>query len=194
MHNRFVTTMQKQVYATLDKAQAMAEYRVNLMGRPLWVYSVDGGYSLTSKGHHLKQPPAAMISADEYARTRPQTQQHRNAKYAPDRVYRVLYSHNSNTFTQFFQHVDPKLLGILIGQPGNCLIINLSRRMDGVQALRLINGLRQHSNAFVYYSFVSTNTMMVTNGPTLYAARIKHFNADYIHAAMTAPNCEVTHD
>ena len=186
--------MQKQVYATLDKAQAMAEFRVGLMGRPLWVYAVDGGYSLTSKGHHLRQPPAAMISADEYARTRPQTQQNRDASAAPERVYRVLYSFNSNAFSQFFQNVDPKLLGLLIGEPGNCLIINVSRTMDGVQALRLINSLRQHANAFVWYSFISKNTMMVTNGVTMSEARQPHYNADYIHAAMTAPNSEVSHD
>lgn len=142
----------------------------------------------------MRQPPAAMVSADEYAASRPQTQKERDATAKPERVYRVLYSCLSNTFAQFLNTVDPKVLGLLIGEPGACLIINMNRATDGVQALRIINGLRQHADTFVWYSFISKNTMMVTNGQTLTEAKLPHYNADYIHAAMTAPNSEVSHD
>lgn len=186
--------MQKQVYPTENKAQEMAEYRARLIGRPLWIYPTEGGWCLTSSGHALRQPPAAMVSADEYAISRPVTQQCRGIQNPPERVYRVLYHQPSNTFSQMFQGIDPRLLGLLMGEAGNCLIIHLSQAMASVHAMRLINELRRHSDTFVWFSFISMNTMMVTNGPTLNDAKQPHFNADYIHAAMTAPNREVDHD
>lgn len=186
--------MQKQVYATADEAQAMADYRVSLMGRPLWVYATEGGYSLTSKGHHLHHSPAAMISADDYAQGRPQTQEQRDPTAHPTKVYRVLYSHKGNCFVQFFHDVDPKILGLLLNQPGVCLLINVSDRMVGLHVTNLINRLRQHADCYVWYSFIYQRTLMVTNGATLHEAKRPHYNADYIHAAMTARNNEVVHD
>lgn len=164
------------------------------MGRPLWVYATDGGYSLTSKGHHLHQAPAAMIDADAYAESRPQTQTARDASALPGKVYRVLYSRKANSFIQFFRDVDPKVLGLLINQPGACLLIRVSDYMTGMRVTNLINSLRQHADCYVWYSFIYQRTLMVTNGATLHEAKRPHYNADYIHAAMTAPNTEVTHD
>lgn len=183
--------MHKRVYTSRAEAQGKAEYRSRLMGRPLWVYKTRNGYCLTSKGHHLHQPPESCGTVEDYAASRPSTQEFRDPNNIPAKTYRILYDEKSDSFSQFFQDIPLSALRVILRDPDACMILTLSRPMNAVRATRLVNTIRQPGEGFVWFSFIYRNTLLLTTADLMNEARRPHCNADYIHRAMSLPNSSV---